>query len=249
MFDRFINLDLDNLKDEHLCCAITDKKHQFGVTLKKQWLKDRFVEGHVFRKLDAKGKVFIEYAPLESAWVPIAGDNFLFIYCLWVAGSFKDKGYGRELLQHCIDDARERGKSGICVLSARKKRPFLSEKKFFLHYGFEVVDECEDGYELLALSFDDSKPCFQDNAKKMCIDDNRLTIFYSVQCPYTTNCVLEVKSYCNANEVPLNLVAVDSLEKAKSLPCVFNNWAVFHNGSFVTNHLLNENLLKKMLFR
>ena len=27
--------------------------------------------------------------------------------------------------------------------------------------------------------------------------------------------------------------------------CVFNNWAVFHNGKFETVHLLNEGSLKK----
>ena len=41
------------------------------------------------------------------------------------------------------------------------------------------------------------------------------------------------------------LIAVDTLEKAKNVPCVFNNWAVFYNGQYETNHLLNENLLKK----
>ena len=73
--------------------------------------------------------------------------------------------------------------------------------------------------------------------------------YYNYLIPYTINCVLEVKSYCDANGIPLNLIAVDSLEKAKSLPCVFNNWAVFYKCNFVTNHLLNENLLKKILFQ
>ena len=45
--------------------------------------------------------------------------------------------------------------------------------------------------------------------------------------------------------MPLNLIAVDTLEKAKNVPCIFNNWAVFYNGNFVTNHLLNETFLKK----
>lgn len=86
----YINLSLDNLEHEHLCCAIADKKHQGGVDAKKSWLRDRLAEGHVFRKLDAKGKVFIEYAPLEKAWVPVEGENYLYVYCLWVSGSFKD---------------------------------------------------------------------------------------------------------------------------------------------------------------
>ena len=64
MSEQFINLTTDNIENEHLCCAISDKKHQVGVATKKNWLKERMAEGHVFRKLDQKGKVFIEYAPL-----------------------------------------------------------------------------------------------------------------------------------------------------------------------------------------
>ena len=59
MSEEFKNITIDNIETEHLCCAIADKKHQCGVGVKKQWLKERIPEGHVFRKLDAKGKVFI----------------------------------------------------------------------------------------------------------------------------------------------------------------------------------------------
>lgn len=87
---NYINLTPENLESEHLCCANAgDRKHLHGVTQKKDWLRSRLPEGHVFRKLDARGKVFIEYAPLETAWVPVVGENYLYIYCLWVSGSFK----------------------------------------------------------------------------------------------------------------------------------------------------------------
>lgn len=247
MSHQFINLTADNIEKEHLCCAIADKKHQAGVAAKKQWLKERFAEGHVFRRLDAKGKVFIEYAPLETAWVPVLGDNYLYIYCLWVAGSFKGKGYANSLIEYCINDAKEQGRDGVCVLSSKKKKPFLSDKKFFLKYGFEVADTAGDDYQLLALSFNGNKPRFSENAKKMKIDRKELTIYYGLQCPYIPDCIQQVQEYCRENHVPLTTIAVDTLEKAKELPCVFNNWAVFCDGSFETSHLLNETFLKKKL--
>ena len=95
MSERFLNLTEENLDREHLCCIIRSKKPHPGVETKRAWLRGRLQEGHVFRKLDAKGVVFIEYAPLETAWVPVEGDNYLYIYCLWVSGEFKGKGYGR----------------------------------------------------------------------------------------------------------------------------------------------------------
>ena len=58
---EFITLSPDNVMSEHLCCAISDKKHQTGVNDKRNWLAERVKEGHVFRKLDVQGKVFIEY--------------------------------------------------------------------------------------------------------------------------------------------------------------------------------------------
>ncbi|MCB6568434.1 GNAT family N-acetyltransferase [Eubacterium limosum] len=247
MSEAYINLTAENLDSQHVCCAIADKKHQCGVAAKKKWLRERLAEGHVFRKLDDRGKVFIEYAPLETAWTPVLGDNYLYIYCLWVAGSFKGKGHAAALLGYCIEDAKARGKSGVCVLSARKKKPFMADKKFFMKYGFETVDTTEDGYELLALSFDGSLPRFAQNVKKQAIPGKELTIYYGMQCPFIPNCIEQVKGYCEANSVPLELVAVDSLEAAKALPCVFNNWAVFKDGRFETVHLLNEGQLKKLL--
>lgn len=244
---EYINITEDNLSAEHLCCAISDKNHQTGVNVKRQWLSERIKEGHVFRKLNEKGKVFIEYAPLEKAWVPVVGKNYMYIYCLWVSGSFKGKGHGKALLEYCIEDAKSRGKSGICVISSKKKSPFLTDKKFMQANGFLTVDTLSGDYELLALSFDGTQPNFADNARKQGIENKGLTIYYGLQCPYIPNCIEQVKGYCEANHIPLSLIAVDSVEKAKSLPGVFNNWAVYYDGKFETVHMLNEGYLKKLL--
>lgn len=244
---NYITLQADNIPTEHLCCAISDKKHQAGVNVKRAWLLERIPEGHVFRKLNEKGKVFIEYAPLETAWVPVAGNNYMYIYCLWVAGQYKGHGHGKALLESCVDDAKKRGKSGICVISRDKKSPFLSDKKFMQKHGFKTVDTISGGYELLALSFDGTTPGFTDSVKKQRIDCDDLTIYYGLQCPYIPNCIEQVEAFCKANNIPLKLICVDTPESAKSLPCVFNNWAVFYKGAFQTVHLLNEGALKKLL--
>ena len=95
----FVDLTPENLAGEHLCCIIRTKKPHPGVEAKRQWLADRLKEGHVFRKLNVRGCVFIEYAPLETAWVPVVGENYLYIYCLWVTGGPKGCGYGRALME------------------------------------------------------------------------------------------------------------------------------------------------------
>lgn len=244
--NEYKNLTLDNLQEEHICCAIGDKKHQEGVEKKKAWLMERINEGHEFRKLNARGKVFIEYAPLEKAWCPVSGDNYLYIYCLWVAGSFKGQGYGKELLTYAINQAKEQKKKGICVVTSQKKKPFLADKKFFQKYGFEVVDQIEE-YELLALPFEKEKPKFNDKARKQSIDQKEFTIYYSHQCPFVEHSIQEVKKTAEELGIPLCIEKVDTLEKAKNMPCIFTNWANFQEGKFVSNTILNGNSFKKLI--
>ncbi|MFV0363720.1 MAG: GNAT family N-acetyltransferase [Suipraeoptans sp.] len=243
----FINITTENLADEHLCCIIRSKKSHPGIDAKRQWLSDRLKEGHVFRKLNAKATVFIEYAPLETAWVPITCDNYYYIHCLWVLGEYRGKGYAKSLLEYCLADAKEKGKSGVCMLGAKKQKTWLSDQSFVKKFGFEVVDTTENGYELLALSFDGTKPKFAQNAKNERIQNKELTIYYDMQCPYIYQCIEMIKQYCEMNDVPVALIQVDTLQKAKELPCVFNNWAVFYKGNFETVNLLDIAYLKRIL--
>lgn len=191
---EFVDLTADNLADEHLCCIIRTKKAHPGVEAKRRWLSDRLREGHVFRKLNAKGVVFIEYAPLETAWVPVIGDNYYYIYCLWVAGPYKG-----------------------------------------------------NGYELLALSFDGTTPQFAHNAKKQRIESQALTVYYDMQCPFVPGNLEMIRQHCEAHGVPADFIEVDTLRKAKELPCVFNNWGVFYKGRFETVNLLDAAALERIL--
>ena len=245
--NKYINLNLENIESEHICCAIGDQKHQDGVNRKKEWIKSKLSDGHVFRKLDARGKIFIEYEPLETAWTPVSGKNYEYIYCLWVAGSFKQKGIGKELLEYAINDSKEKGKSGICTIVAKKKKPFLGEKKFFEHFGFKVIDSIEE-YELLALQFEESEtPKFNETARTMKIEEQDFTIFYSNECPYVEYEVNELSNYADEKNIKLKFIKIDSLEKAKKAPCVFNNWANFYKGKFISNTILNANALEKLI--
>lgn len=243
----FINLTEDNLSHEHLCCIIRSKKPHPGVEAKRQWLSGRIKEGHIFRKLNAKATVFIEYAPLETAWVPVTGNNYYYIYCLWVTGSDKAKGYGRSLMEYCIEDARRNGKSGICMLGAKKQKAWLSDQSFAKKFGFKVVDTTDNGYELLALSFDATTPKFAQNVKKQSIESKALTIYYDMQCPYIHQNIEMIRQYCGEHGIAAELIKVDTLQKAKELPCVFNNWGVFYKGKFQTVNLLDVAYLERIL--
>lgn len=243
----FINLTAENLADEHIGCIIRSRKPHPGIEAKKRWLADRLDEGHVFRKLDVKAPVFIEYAPLETAWVPIIGDNYYYLYCLWVSGDCKGKGYGESLMEYCLADAREKGRSGVCMLGSDRQKAWLSNQSFARKFGFDGVDRTDDGYELLACSFDGTVPRFAPQAKNQRIESKDLTIYYDMQCPYICGTVEMVKRQCEAEGIPVSLICVDTLQKAKELPCVFNNWGVLYQGKFETVNLLDAAHLKRIL--
>ena len=245
--NKYINLTEENIDEEHICCAIGDPKHQNGVDKKKEWIKSKLKDGHVFRKLDARGKIFIEYEPIETAWAPITGKNYDYIYCLWVAGSFKGKGIAKELLAYAMADAISKGKDGICTIVTDKKKPFIGDKKFFEHFGFKEVDRIND-YCLMARTFETSEiPRFNDNARKMKIDDKDFTIYYSNECPYVEYEVKELSDYAKEKNIKLKFIKIDSLEKAKNAPCIVNNWANFYKGEFISNTILNANAFEKLI--
>lgn len=243
---EFVTINAQNLASEHLCCIIRTKKAHPGVEAKRKWLASRLEEGHVLRKLEGKECAFIEYAPLETAWTPVVGQNYLYIYCLWVTGSPRGSGVGRALMESCIADARQQGKAGVCMLGAAKQKAWLSDQSFAAKFGFAPVDTTAGGYTLLALSFDGSKPAFAPGAKRETIDDPRPTVFYDDQCPFIHQRVESIQKYCAQKEIPLSLVHVDTLEKAKHMPCPFNNWAVFCGGRFQTVNQLDGPALERL---
>ena len=95
---EYIKVTNENIDKEHICCAISNN-NDIQVSSKKEWLKEQFREGLVFLKSAERGKCFIEYLPAENAWNPISADGYMYIDCLWVAGSFKGHGYGADLLE------------------------------------------------------------------------------------------------------------------------------------------------------
>lgn len=64
----YIALNEQTICDEHICCAISDKKCAQGYQLKKDWLSQQFSSGYQFIRLDERAKVFIELGPAEAGW-------------------------------------------------------------------------------------------------------------------------------------------------------------------------------------
>ena len=238
---EYIKLTLDNLEKEHICCAISNNK-DIQVASKKAWLKERIKDGLVFLKSAERGKCFIEYIHAENAWCPIEANDYMHINCFWVSGSFKGHGYANDLLNACIADAKEQGKHGITVISSPKKMPFLSDPKYLAYKGFKVADKANPNFTLMYLSFDEnaSVPKFKEQAKQPHIDKQGFVVYYTHGCPFTAKYVPLVQQTAKDKDIPFESVLIDSKEKAQNAPMAWTNYAVFYNGQYISNEILNE---------
>lgn len=235
---NFIDLNSDNLPSEHICCSISDTKAGSGISIKKKWLEDRFKEGLVFRKLDARGKVFIEYLPAEKAWAPIEAPGYLYINCLWVSGSFKGKGYGAALIKSCIKEAA--GTAGIVALSSAKKKPFLSDGTFLKKYGFVTCDTADPYFELLVLKLNPQAedPYFLHHVKNPeIISAPGIDLYYTAQCPFAPDYAAIAAKLAKEKSIIIRTHHLDTLSKAKAHPSAWPTYSLFKDGKFITHEI------------
>jgi ribosomal protein S18 acetylase RimI-like enzyme len=245
---NIIDIIEDNIHEEHICCSLSDKKGESGVRLKKEWLTCRFAEGLKFKRLDARGKVFIEYLPAENAWVPIDANGYMVINCHWVAGKFKGQGLGKRLLEECEKDAQ--GMNGIVVISSSKKKSYLSDKNFLIKSGFEVCDTAAPYFELLVKKFNNASPIprFCKNAKKLTVNTGLgLDIYYTAQCPFAVNYAQEALLLSQNSPIPIRIHQITNKEDAQNHTCPVTSYSAFLNGKFLTHEILTQAKILKIL--
>ena len=237
-----------NISTEHICCAISDKKCVVGYQEKKTWLKNQFQDGYVFKKLDVRGKVFIEYVPAEKGWVPIIAPDYMLINCFWVSGRYKGQGYGKALYDHCVQDANNM--NGIVVVVGDKKKPFMSEKKFFVKQGFELCDTAEPYFELWYKAFKNDAPVprFKEIAKQGKSDINEgIAIYYTAACPFTDYYVKDLEQLAKKKGYKVKSIHLKTKEQAQNHFVPHTIYSVFQDGKFVTQHIINEKYFDKFI--
>ena len=237
----YIALTPVSIQSEHICCAFSDKKCSEGYDLKKQWLAREFGNGYVFRRLDERAKVFIEYGPAENAWIPVTAPEFMMIGCFWVSGKYKGQGHGKALLQQAIADAEKNKKLGLVTVAGTRKLHFMSDTNWLLGQGFDVVDTTPAGFSLLALSFGKLKqqPRFNESVHSgLCPHKQGLVAYYSNRCPYSEYHVCtSLPETARKRDLPLKVIKLETLEQARSCPTPATIFSLFIDGRFVTTDL------------
>ncbi len=239
--ESILTINKSNIDKEHICCAISDKKCKDSYELKKEWLKKEFDNGYVFRRIDARAKVFIEYGPTEKGWVPIEAPNYLLVNCFWVSGQYKGKGYGKELIRLALEDAKSQEKEGLVTVVGTTKFHFMSDTKWLLKQGFETCEKLSTGFSLLVKKINPkaSNPKFKDVVKSgECDDKNGLVAYYSNRCPFSEYHVLNSLTETAENrKLPLKIIKLETMEQAQSAPTPATIFSLFLNGKFLTTDL------------
>lgn len=245
---EYIRVTNENIDKEHICCAISNN-NDIQVLSKKAWLQERFDDGLVFLKSKERGKCFIEYIPAENAWNPIIADGYMYINCLWVAGSFKGHGYSTDLLNACIEDSKSKNKKGICILSSKKKKPFLADPRFLKYKGFIVCDEADHGIQLWYLPFteDACPPKFKECAKHPHIEEKGYVLYYTSQCPFNAKYVPIIEETAKEKGVQFKAIHLQNKEEAQNVPTPITTYALFFDGDYLTNEQMNEKRFLKLL--
>lgn len=245
---EYINVTKENLDKEHICCAISNNK-DVQVSSKKEWLSDRMNDGLVFLKSVERGKCFIEYIPAENAWIPIVAEGYMVINCLWVSGAFKGHGYSSDLLEQCIADSKEKGKKGLCILSSAKKKTFLADPKFLAYKGFSVCDESDNGIQLWYLPFgeDTSRPQFKECARHPHVEESGYVLYYTSQCPFNAKYVPILEKTAKENDILFRSIHIASKVDAQNAPTPITTYALFYDGAYLTNEVLNDKKFLKMV--
>ena len=238
---KFITLTKENIGKEHICCAFSDKKCAESYEAKKAWLKREFDNGYIFRRLDERAKVFIEYVPAEKAWIPVEAPNYLMINCFWVSGQYKGKGYAKALLQTAIDDAKAQGKDGLVTVVGTAKLPFMSETKWLLRQGFEAIEKLPYGFSLLVMKLNPKakNPAFNKSVQSgECPEKKGLAVYYSNRCPFAEYYVnTELVKTAKDRKLPLKLIKLETMKQAQSAPTPATIFSLFYNGKFVTTDM------------
>ena len=250
---EIIDITPDNEIEYDLFCKKTKKKEE-GYQKKLSWFKKRYEEGLRMKilRVNERGKMttrgFIEYIPGEYAWRAVNALDYLMIHCLWVVGRNKKKGYGKKLLDLCIQDAKDQKMAGVAMVAS--DRPWLTGKGLLVKNGFEVVDTAPPSFELVVKKFKDvPNPSFPtDWEKRQKKYSDGLTIFYADQCPYMPDAVKIVLDTGNELGIPTSSIELKSAKDVqRKAPTAFGIFSILYNGELLRYYYMSRKELVKEL--
>lgn len=248
---RVVTVTESNVEQEGFFCY-KSKPNTKGYQGKLAWLRERFKEGMRIQILyEGKRSIaFIEYIPGEYAWRAVNASGYMFIHCIWVVGSGKNKGYATRLIELCEQDALQSGMQGVAMVTS--SGVWLVDKKILLKNGYQVVDHAPPSFDLLVKKFKDAPdPSFpQDWQERASRHGQGLTVLRSNQCPYIPDAVLAAEEYARENGLAFKVVEFQNARQVREgSPSPYGLYSMVYNGQLLAYHYLLKKDFDKFIAR
>jgi GNAT superfamily N-acetyltransferase len=233
----------DNVDKVGFFCYMSKRKEP-GWKQKREWLSQRFQEGLKILMLNEVGRritAFIEYIPGEYAWRAVHAPGYLVIHCLWVVGQGRGKGFGSQLIEACVEDARAQSKLGVVMVSS--DRPWLADKAPFLHNDFTEIDQAPPSFQLLLKHLKPGPaPYFPtDWEQRQARFGSGLTVIRTGQCPYMENATLQVERIGEKTHTPVKVVEFKTAQELQqNAPAPYGTFSVVKDGKLLSYYYLTE---------
>jgi len=230
-----IDTDYTNITNYGIC-GYKDLKRE-GYPEKICWMEKIKTHGLVIKTVVAEksgNQGMIEWINSEYAMRPVIAENYLFINCLFVGfrKEFKGNGYASQLIDLCIQDAMDKNKSGVCVVT--RKGSFMPGKDIFTKKGFKITDTAKPDFELLTLSFtpDAKIPLFNESVRTVDKKYSKgIFIFRSDQCPYSVKNVKEIQETAVKDfNTEVTVIDLNIPSEAQQSPSPFGTFCVVVDG-------------------
>jgi GNAT superfamily N-acetyltransferase len=246
---EIVPIDAGNVDRLGFYCYQSKPKSE-GYRAKRAWLEQGFGTGLALNVVYGDGwrRGMLEVAPGEHTWRAVHALGYAVIHCLWVVGRAKGKGYGSRLLADCETAAREAGQHGVAVVATR--RTWLPGSRFFLHRGYEKVDEAPPCFELLVKRFDGAPlPAFPtDWEERARAFGPGLTVVQSGQCPYNAATAQVARETARQMGIEARVVdLVDSAQARLQSPSAYGTFALVQDGRLLTHHPVGQKELEELL--
>jgi GNAT superfamily N-acetyltransferase len=227
MKDKFEikTVDIDNVDETGFFCYMSKRKEP-GYIQKRDWLEGRFAEGmkiKVIHEIGGRDTAFIEYIPGEYAWRAVQAKGFMFIHCLWVVGKGKGKGYGKALIDECVNDARAQKMKGVAMLTS--SHTWLVGKEIFERNGFTEAASAPPSFQLMVKRFGSAHSTtlragpgpalptdWDDRARAF---GRGLTVIRTSQCPYIENGTNAILSFAEARGIKSRVVELRTAKEVQ----------------------------------
>lgn len=229
--------------------CLRSKKKSDGYINKNSWLNNRFEEGLKYVQLleNQKQVGFIEYTEAEFSSRVVHADGYLVIHCLWV--SEVGKGYGTQLINKCLADARKLSKKGVVVVT-NSKTSWAPSKDIFLNNQFTVVDTAPYDFELLTYNLNTGtvNPYFPHDWSERTKKFNNLTILRSFQCPYVDIATENMVAGANKLGIDFDIIDIKNRQELMALsPTPYGIFSVVFKGQLISFHRLTVHSVVKKL--